>query len=543
VLWFGIASAGTLGLFLLNQNAHNIVISGLSVSLSQILFPISIILFFVFIYSFNFLPAYTSDVDGEIKAEGFFKNLIIRLPKLIFAQPFYNIGVAITLSLPLVISFLLFQSIEIVSKNTFQTWQSNILQLPINSSQISSNDDEVDDYNDELNKLESQLINTTIYNEKIARINTEISDANKLKNLLINNNSIFTFEGEAYVGETQRFSVKNVLNCTEYKWAIINPENDKELLSKTFETSNNNGTYEFFHTWKYPRSYKIAFTPSNNCGKGQQKSRIVYVKKQPEPKLSMGNPTGKVSVCQDDTVQYTAGTLNFDEYEWEIPKNAAFYSGSKSKKITIILGDTPGTVRVRGLKHDAADNIINQSLWSGTLVKVSPSLGLQHYTVPKIPNEEIVIKSLERPFLFYTLEEADELITNLNEELSNVKNDKLDYIDNIKVSKERSKERINANIDRLNESTASNRSQILGGIFALFGFALLVSIALSTVWSYCISFSFDLYNFEQSKKHYWKKLIDDLKSQNPNQPLLGWFVLFFGGSIYLTAAIFIVSIF
>jgi len=544
VLWFIIASVGTLGLFLLHQNANDIVFSGLSVSLSQILFPISLILFFIFIYSFNFLPAYTSDVNGKIKVEDFLKNLIIRLPKLIFSQPFYNLGAAITLSLPLIFSFLLLQSIEIVSKNNSQIWQNNILQLPTNSSQISSNNEKIDDYNDELNKLDSQLINTTTYDEELARINTEISDANKLKNLLIDNNSIFTFEGEAYVGETQRFSVENVMNCTEYKWAIINPDNDKEILSKTFESSNNNtGAYNFFHTWKYPRSYKIVFTPSNNCGKGQQKSRIVYVKKRPEPKLSMDNPTGKESICRGDTVQYTAGTLNFNEYEWEIPKNATFYSGNKSKKITIILGDTPGTVRVRGLKHDAAGNIINQSLWSGTLVKVAPSLGMQHYTVTKIPDEKIVIKSIERPFLFYTLEEADKIITNLNEEFSNVENDKVRYIDNIKVSKEGSKERINSNIDRLNESTASNRSQMLGGIFALFGFALLVSITLSTVWSYGISFNFDLYNFEQPKIHYWKKLIADLKLQNPNQPLLGWFVLFFGGSIYLTVVGFILSIF
>jgi hypothetical protein len=436
------------------------------------------------------------------------------------------------------------QSIEIVSKNNSQIWQNNILQLPTNSSEISSNNDKIDEHNDELNQLNNQLIDTTIYDDKIRRINAEISDANKLKNRLIDINSIFTFEGEAYVGETQRFSVENVMNCTEYKWAIINPDDDKEILSKTFEpTYNNTGAYNFYHTWKYPRSYKIAFTPSNNCGEGEQLSRIVYVKKRPEPKLSMGNPTGKTSLCQGDTVQYTAGASNFDEYEWEIPKNASFYSGTKSKKITIIIGDTPGTVRVKGLKHDAAGNIINQSLWSGTLVKVSPSLGKQYYTVPKIPDEKIVVKSIERPFLFYTLEEADKFITDLNEKLSNVENDKFRYIENYTASINESKERINSNIDRLNESTSRNISQILGGIFALFGFALLVSMTLSALWSYCISFNFDLYNFEQPKKHYWKKLIEDLKLQNPNQPLLGWFVLFFGGSIYLTVVGFMLSIF
>ena len=37
--------------------------------------------------------------------------------------------------------------------------------------------------------------------------------------------------------------------------------------------------------------------------------------------------------------------------------------------------------------------------------------------------------------------------------------------------------------------------------------------------------------------------MDNLKSQNPNQPLLGWFVLLIGGSILLSSMIFLFSIF
>ena len=84
---------------------------------------------------------------------------------------------------------------------------------------------------------------------------------------------------------------------------------------------------------------------------------------------------------------------------------------------------------------------------------------------------------------------------------------------------------------------------MIGTIFAIFGFAILFSITFSTVWAYQISYNFDLYNFEQPKNHYWKHLIDNLKSQNPNQPLLGWFVLLIGGSVLLSSMIFIFSIF
>ena len=455
----------------------------------------------------------------------------------IFSQPFYVLGTVITLILPLIISFLLLQSIESISKNDSIKWQSNIFQLPVVSLEISSNNDRVDKYKNELNELDNKLNNLSDYDQKLAKAKIKISEAQKLKNLLIDN-SIFTFEGDAFVGEMQRFSVNNILSCTEYKWAIINPDNDKELITKNFEPNNNN-SYEFYHTWKYPGSYKIALTPSNNCETGQQISRIIYVKKRPEPKLLMNNPTGKESVCQGDTVQYTAGTLGFSAYEWEIPDNATFYSGSKGKKITIIWGDTPGTVRVKGLKHDDAGNIINQSIWSGTLVNVAPSLGVRQFTVYKIQDEIIERENIERPFLYYTLEEANEHIRDLKKILSNIETDKSNFAYNIKLAKEE----INIKIEKINDASSKNKSQMIGTIFSMFGFAILLSITFSTVWAYQISYNFDLYNFEQPKNHYWKNLMDNLKSQNPNQPLLGWFVLLIGGSILLSSMIFIFSIF
>jgi len=542
-LWFIIASTGSAVLFLLNQNSNDIVISGLSVPLTQILLPISIILFFVFIISFNFLPAYTSNADGKINIVDFVINIIYRLPKLIFSQPFYALGSAITLIIPLIISFLLLQSIESISKNNSIKWQRNIFQLPVVSLEISSNNDRVDGYKDALNEIDDKINNAIVYDEKLSL--RKIAEAEKLKSLLIDN-SIFTFEGDAFVEEMQRFSVNNILSCTEYKWAIIDPDTNKELIYDVVP-SNNSLTYEFNHTWKYPGRYKIAFTPSNNCGTGQSISRIIYVKKRQEPKLLMDNPLGNEFVCQGDTAEYTAGTLGFDEYEWEIPNNARFLNAEKKvKTIKIIWGDNPGTVRVKGLiysaeGHNAGRKIVNHSNWSGTLVNVAPSVGGTQFAVDKIPDEIIEIESIARPLLFYTLEEANEYIRVLKENLStiNFDNDKSNIISNLKLSKEE----INSKIEMLNDDSAKNRSQISGTILAIFGFAILFSITFSTVWTYQISFNFDFYNFEQSNNHYWKNLIDDFKSQNPNQPLLGWFVLFIGGPVLLSSMIVIFSIF
>ena len=123
--------------------------------------------------------------------------------------------------------------------------------------------------------------------------------------------------------------------------------------------------------------------------------------------------------------------------------------------------------------------------------------------------------------------------------LSNIETDKSNFAYNIKLAKEE----INSKIEMINDASSKNKSKMIGTIFSMFGFAILLSITFSTVWAYQISYNFDLYNFEQPKNHYWKHLIDNLKSQNPNQPLLGWFVLFIGGSVLLIPMIVIFSIF
>jgi hypothetical protein len=48
---------------------------------------------------------------------------------------------------------------------------------------------------------------------------------------------------------------------------------------------------------------------------------------------------------------------------------------------------------------------------------------------------------------------------------------------------------------------------------------------LSVVWTYLVTYHYDMFGFEQEGKHYWINLLDELKSKNPNQPLLGIFVL------------------
>jgi hypothetical protein len=350
--------------------------------------------------------------------------------------------------------------------------------------------------------------------------NNEIVEANELKKRLINN-SIFTFDGDSYVGEKQKFSINKIESCSEYKWQIINPNNNKVLKTKEINTKPNALSYIFTHKWKNKGSYKISLTPSNSCGEAQPYSRIVEVITKPETKLFMNNPKGKVLVCQGDTTSYTVGTLGFNEYEWEIPGNASYDSGQKGKKIKIVWGDTPGTVRVRGIKKDNGNHTINSSIWSGLLVNISPNINIKSTSINKIPDEIIQIKPIKRPFLFYTLDEANSYITKLNKELFIINNNKDDIFSKYQLSSNS----FNAQIDTILNDSDNKRADMFGTILGMFGLSLLISIAFSTLWTYQILYNFELYNFEQTNTHYWKNEINNLKSKNSNQPLLGWFVL------------------
>ena len=136
--------------------------------------------------------------------------------------------------------------------------------------------------------------------------------------------------------------------------------------------------------------------------------------------------------------------------------------------------------------------------------------------------------------MYYSLRELNYEIQRLNSQLTAIINEDEANKKAYKVNKAS----ILDEIDELTSAISDLIIHFISIVLAMLGFVILAAIALSTIWTYSISFSFDLFNFEQKGKHYWEQLIDENISKNPNQPLLGWFVLVVSLAMIIALAIF-----
>lgn len=148
-------------------------------------------------------------------------------------------------------------------------------------------------------------------------------------------------------------------------------------------------------------------------------------------------------------------------------------------------------------------------------------------------NEVVVVEVQEKPEnvdlmeLFETdkfvvsREAADftvELLDLQLNELIKEKAEELEAIDNLDAE-------YASNIKSFNRNSLKHIAWLLTKIIVLFGLALLAAGLLSFVWTYFLVYEFDIYSFEQAEKHYYQLEYEKIRAKNPNQPLLGIFVL------------------
>ena len=84
---------------------------------------------------------------------------------------------------------------------------------------------------------------------------------------------------------------------------------------------------------------------------------------------------------------------------------------------------------------------------------------------------------------------------------------------------------INSEIASLREAIKVIRARIFGTILGLIGFILLLSIAFTNLWTYFINYNYGIYSYEQDGSHYVNDQLSFYKGKNPDQPLLGWFIV------------------
>lgn len=73
--------------------------------------------------------------------------------------------------------------------------------------------------------------------------------------------------------------------------------------------------------------------------------------------------------------------------------------------------------------------------------------------------------------------------------------------------------------------TGEHRHMFVAKILTLFGITLLVVMFAGVMWSYFVTYHFDMYAFGQDGKHFIVLLGEEIRERNPMQPWLGIFIL------------------
>jgi archaellin len=404
-------------------------------------------------------------------------------------------------------------------------WSSTTSKISSFIPAIKENKKSIKSVESEMLNLDSIYSNDIfIVDEKIEDLSLSLSEAEELKSLLFPN-QILSFEGDPFVGETQKFSFLETISASNYLVEIIKSSNDSTVREFTKYQKNKRddgviNTYVFNHKWKNPGSYRIEITPENSCETGKQFSKIINVNNKPEQKLAFKNPTGKNMICPGDTVFFKADQSKWVEsWHWELPDGCKYISKDTESLIEVVWGNQPGTIRVYGVGAKGENQI---SVTTGLLVNVIPKIGSPMVYVDMIDNETInYFEYPSREKLFYTMIDAENEIISLSDSLNSANNSKLE----IEKSYKELQTNMNNKISNYENIISDIRSEIFGILIALIGFVLFFSILFTNLWTYMVNFNHFIYDYEQEGIHYINTQISFYKNKNKNQPLLGWTIL------------------
>jgi len=413
LIWLGLASFSTALLVLLSQFSGIYIVKALSITLIQFLLPVAVVFGLAFLHTSFYLPAYMAETGGDYSIRGFWIYSIRRIPKLVYAQPFHWIGLAITALLPVVLLFLLNAGLLHVTGNGFITSGKDALVMDYHIPAILRNNAEVKSADTKL--LQFIAEHDSVFKSKdasISELRNEISEATKLQNEIIDR-KIHSFNRKAYVGEFQSFSIPEIDEVNEYQWTISNAGNNALIRYQKLPGGRGSGSSVLYHQWKAPGKYKVSVVLPTNSREGENPSLLVEVLP-------------------------AADSLVVPDTRYFVTREAAGY---------------------------AVELLQNQLL--------------------QMQNEKKLLSA--------GVDKKMQVIVDTKEHLQFM--------------------------------TVEHIHMLISKIVTLLGIGLLVTLLLSVLWPYCVTWYFDLYEFNQEGKHYATKLLEDMQAKNPNQPLLGIFVL------------------
>ena len=201
-------SIAFIGLVLLFKNhSDKIILQGLGVTIAQISIPIILISLYVFIiYSFFIAPYLNKMDNSSFDLFDFLKQSSIRIVKYIYSLPFHFLGILIVSVVPIAIALIMSFGINFTTNKSMPEWYSTANNLSSFIPTIKQNKKSIKSVESEMLQQDSIYKNDiAIVDSKIEDLTLTLNEAEDLKSLLLPN-QILSFQGDPFVGETQKFS-------------------------------------------------------------------------------------------------------------------------------------------------------------------------------------------------------------------------------------------------------------------------------------------------------------------------------------------------
>lgn len=507
-VWFLVLSISSSILFLFFSNNAEYLYSAFGMLATQVVVPVSFLLFVAFISVASYLPSFISGNSNAIQTGEFLKSIFFRFPKLIYAQIFQLPAFFLVGIIPFLIFYFLDLSTLGVSGKNFNQWFEELTTIGdhIPDNKIKKRD--ILSFENKSNEIEKEIIGLkNSFDSDISNIDSKIKEAEALKDN-IKDYSIHSYAGDFYVGETQFFSVPFIVECSEYKWRI--EQNGKIINQLSVPSNSRDKSILIRNTWNSPGNYKISLLPSNICGNSPIISRSVNILERPRYR-TIQNPTGKTRVCEGDELVYRT-EQGFDSYEWRHPFGEVT---TNKNEINIIWGNSSGTVQVRGKYQNRF------TPWKGIDVFLQP-LPNQTAGNGKFREDELMPPfKVDRDFVFQTRELAQDSIQKLNTIKSQIREE----FDKSNTILKNQKIELSNKIKNTQSLISRNKRELIGKYIAIFGFTIVFSLLVPPFFIFATNYNFDLFEFKQSGDHYYQNIYKELNGKNPNQPYLAIFIL------------------
>lgn len=207
------------------------------------------------------------------------------------------------------------------------------------------------------------------------------------------------------------------------------------------------------------------------------------------------------------------------EYEWiisdastnkEIRRSVVSTRDKPGSVLLFHKWNAPGRYHVSIKTKSPCNNAVDETIQIGVVTKTEQT------------------DSLENNY-FVSREAADYAIDLINKQLDEYQENKNTQMQMIEKEDRVLKDQIN----QLKFISNEHLQMLLSKVLAYFGLVLMIVLYLTTIWSYVVTYHFDMFGFEQDGKHYWVRQLERIRTKNPNQPLLGVFVLLVFLAVFL----------